>query len=222
MRRTKLYARFGKRIIMAVKAGGSTDPSFNRQLRDVIREAREANVPMANIDRAMKRGQDVNSEDFREGVFEAYGKGGAGIVITVLTDNTNRAANEVKATVGRAGLTNANPGSVTFHFKRVGAIVCPKQVSEDLAIEAAMEAEVDDVSVKEGGDGEWLVLTEPTSLMALKAALVCKAVECGETKLVFHPTTTVECSEEDFDFNMAVIEKLLDLDDVDAVHHNMG
>jgi YebC/PmpR family DNA-binding regulatory protein len=221
LRRSKVYARFGKKIIMAVKAGGSADESANLMLRDVIREARAANVPTTNIERAIKRASDSDTADFKESTFEAYGKGGAGIVITVLTDNNNRATSDVKSTITHSGLTFASPGSVMFNFKRLGALVCAQPVSEDTAIEAAMEAGVDDVEVKEG-DGGWLVLTDPKDLVPLKAALAAKGVECGEVKLVYHPTAAVECSDADAEFNEAAIERLEDLDDVDAVAHNMA
>lgn len=222
MLKAKTYARFGKKIIMAVKAGGSTDETANLQLREVVREAKQANVPNANIERAIKRGGDSSSADFKESVFEAYGKGGAGIMVTVLSDNANRASSDVKSTISRAGFTNASPGSVGFNFQRMGAIVCPKEVSEDVALEAAMEAGADDVIVKEGDeDGEWLVLTETQHLTALKTALISKGVECGETKLVFHPMNTVDCSEADEEFNLLAIHKIEDLDDVDSIAHNM-
>jgi YebC/PmpR family DNA-binding regulatory protein len=220
-KKAKLYARYGKKIIMAVKAGGP-DEGANTTLRDVIKEAKDANVPIANIDRAIKRGSENDAADFKESLFEAYGKGGAGLMITVLSDNANRASSEVKSAINKSGLTVASPGSVAFNFERMGAIVCEEEVDEDLVLEAAMEADVDDAEVVQGDDGEWLVLTDPKQTTQLKAALMAQGVKCGESALIYHPNNYVELSEEDAEINDAAIERIEALDDVDSIAHNMA
>merc|ERR1719223_1675517 len=94
-------AVYGKKIIMAVKQGGSPDPNSNRMLGDIIKQAKANSVPVDNINRAIKKASEASTGDFSESTFEAYGFGGASLVINVLSDNPNRASADVKSTVGK-------------------------------------------------------------------------------------------------------------------------
>tara|TARA_B110000971_G_C19774780_1_gene392509 strand:- start:62 stop:547 length:486 start_codon:yes stop_codon:yes gene_type:complete len=98
-RKTKTFATFGKKIIMAVKSGGSDNPDANKQLKDVISAAKKNNVPVDNIKRAIKKATEGNVGDFSESIFEAYGDGGASFIIHVLSDNANRANSDVRMVI---------------------------------------------------------------------------------------------------------------------------
>merc|ERR1712194_886153 len=115
----------GKRIIMAIKAGGSASTDSNRALAEVIKQAKSNNVPVDNINRAIKKASEANTGDFAESTFEAYGMGGASLVINVLSDNPNRASADVKSTVNKRKAKIAESGSVLFLYDRKGVIEVP-------------------------------------------------------------------------------------------------
>ncbi|CAN0243021.1 unnamed protein product, partial [Discosporangium mesarthrocarpum] len=148
-RRGKVFARMGKKIIMAVKTGGPSEES-NKLLADTLRECKTLNVPKDNIARAIKRATEGSQGDFKEAVYEAYGHGGAGLVVSALTDNPNRAVADIKVVFKKHDLKPAAQGSVLFQFSKRGRIEVEGKVDEEKVIEMAIESDVEDVEVVEG------------------------------------------------------------------------
>lgn len=223
-KKAKVNALYGKKIIMAIKSGGSPDPNANRALADVIKLAKANSVPVDNINRAIKKASEAKTGDFSESTFEAYGLGGASFVINVLTDNNNRATNDVKSTVNKRGGKMAESGSVLFMYDRRGMIeVNVAELDEEALLEAAIEAGCDDYEVMPGDEeGSTIVYTEPKEASAMNDAI--KSLGHDETKLSLAWVTKapVDCSDDDFDKNMDIIDALEELDDVDSVEHNMS
>ena len=221
--KAKLYARAGKKIIMAVKAGGP-DVNSNSQLAQCVRDAKTAGVPVANIDRAIKSGSNTDSADFKEATFEAYGFGGAGIIVNVLTDNSNRASSDVQSTIKKRNLKLASPGSVLFNFERKGKIDLEptKPLDEDELIEIALEAGADDAQLLEQDDDRISVLTDIPDLSTMQNALTDAGFVVVDANLAYVPTVTAEVDDEAMESNFAAIEALESLDDVDSVDHNMN
>ncbi|CAM9571423.1 unnamed protein product [Ectocarpus sp. 13 AM-2016] len=220
-KRGKAFARIGKKIIMAVKAGGPNEDT-NKQLSDTIKEAKHNSVPKDNIARAIKRAVDGSQGDFKEIIYEAYGHGGTGMVVTALTDNVNRAIADVKAVWKKQGLKQAAQGSVLFQFEKRGRVEVQGEVDEEQVIEAAIEAGVDDVEVVEGDhEGTSWILTTPKDLMTLTGAL-SEAGITGETGLALIPSALADVDDEAMELNLAAVEALLELEDVDTVDHNMA
>lgn len=112
----------GVRHLHSAKAGGP-DPVANVALADVLRQARDAQVPKDIIERNIKKASEANQADFQELLFEAYGPGGTGFLIECLSDNVNRSASEVRAAVTKSGGKMAEQGSVAFNFKRQGVVM---------------------------------------------------------------------------------------------------
>lgn len=224
LKKAKTNAAFGKKLIMAVKSGGSPDPSANRGLADVIKAAKAANVPVDNINRAIKKGSEGNVGDFSESTFEAYGLGGASMVINVLTDNGNRASADVKSTVNRRNGKIAEQGSVLFMYDRKGKIEVPDAVlDEEALLDVAIEANIEDFVLVEGDEeGSSVVLVEPSDCASMYDAVVGMGHAGAKMSLAYISKAPVECTEEDFDKNMEIIDALLELDDVDSVEHNMS
>jgi YebC/PmpR family DNA-binding regulatory protein len=224
-KKAKTNALYGKRIIMAVKEGGSPDPVANSALGVVIKQARANSVPNENIQRAIKKASEGSAGDFKESTFEAYGLGGASLVINVLTDNPNRAASDVRSAVNRRQGKIAESGSVLFLYERRGRVVVPSvDLDEEAVLEAAIEAGCDDYEmVVQQEDGTTALYTDPK-----EAGLMVEAVhklgftENVQMSLVYESKAPVECTEEDFEKNMQIIDALEDLDDVDSVEHNMS
>jgi len=222
-KKAKVNAYYGKKIIMAVKAGGSDDPGANVQLAKLIREAKNNNVPVNNIDRAIKRATDKDAGDFAESTFEAYGFGGASIIANVLSDNANRSNADVKVAINKNNGKLAESGSVLFMYDLRGKIEIPSVVDEEELLMAAIDNDVDDMDFLEADeDGTSIVYTDPKETGAMFEAVKSLGIEDAKMSLVHVSKAPVECTEEDFENNMVIIDALEELDDVDSVEHNMS
>lgn len=226
-KKAKVNAGFGKKIIMAVKQGGSPDPSANRQLELLIKAAKQNSVPVDNITRAIKRASEASVGDFSESTFEAYGFGGASFVVNVLSDNANRATADVRSTIGKRKGKMAESGSVLFLYDKKGRLEVENTIlDEEAVLEAAIEAgcEEMELEVEEGDDDHLMtsiVYSNPDETNLMMEALKSLGHEPKMT-LSYVSKAPVECTEEDFEKNMDIVEALEELDDVDSVEHNMS
>lgn len=152
---------------------------------------------------------------------QAYGHGGVGIIMEVLTDNVNRAVAETRAIVNKGGGKMAESGSVLFNFERKGIIVldCPGD-KEDEVFEVAADAGGDDIVPRDDGEEGFTVITEVSEFMACQRALADAGftVNADETALKMIPLAAVEVDDDLADLNDALVEKLLENEDVDAVY----
>jgi YebC/PmpR family DNA-binding regulatory protein len=223
-KKAKTNAVYGKKLIMAVKQGGSPDPKANKALADVIKGAKANSVPVDNINRAIKKASEGNVGDFKEATFEAYGFGGVSLIINVLTDNNNRATSDVRTAVNKRDGKIAESGSVLFMYDRKGMIEVQQDLDEEAVLEAAIEAGCDDYELSAGDvEGTTILYTDPSEVSMMFEALKSLGCDAGaKMSLTYVTKAPVECSDEDFDKNMDIIEALEDLDDVDSVEHNMS
>lgn len=214
----KVFSRIAKEIISAVKLGGP-DPKGNPRLRLILQKAKVANVPNDIIDRNIKKASSADQADYIEMSYELYGHGGVGLIVDIMTDNKNRIASEMRIATNKRGGTIANPGSVAFNFERRGIIQVQKDPSKEEALfHAATEAGADDFE-EEGN--LYIITTDPVKLFEVREAIGKLGIECEESSLEMVPKTTVEPDVETAKANLALIEWLEQLDDVDAVYHNM-
>lgn len=129
------------------------------------------NIPKELIERNIKKASEKGQADYQEVTYEAYGLGGAGLVIEVLTDSVNRAAAEVRMIINKqAGAKVADPGSVLFNFEKKGFIILDGG-GEDEVMEAATEAGADDIQPRKGGKKGWAVISEASSFGTVQNAL---------------------------------------------------
>ncbi len=214
----KLFSRVTKEIISAVKQGGP-DPKSNPKLRIALQKAREVNLPNENIERNIKKASSADQADFSEITYELYGYGGVGIIASVMTDNKNRAASDMRIATNKRGGTIATPGSVAFNFDRKGVIqVLKKNAAEEDLFLAATEAGAEDF---ETADDLYLITTPPDCLFQVKEKIDQMGVKCESADLEMIPKVYVECDAENLQANNALIEWIEGLEDVDAVYHNM-
>lgn len=215
----KVFSRVAKEIISAVKLGGP-DPKSNPRLRIAIQKAKDANLPNDVVDRNIKKASSADQADFTEMMYELYGHGGVGIIIDVMTDNKNRVASEMRIATNKRGGTIANPGAVAFNFDRKGVIQVDKsEGNEDDLFLAATEAGAEDFDA----EGEvYVVTTDPADLYSVKEAVAQRGFKCLDASLEMIPKVYVDCDEETMKANLALIEWLEQLDDVDVVYHNMN
>ncbi|GFH54995.1 hypothetical protein CTEN210_11471 [Chaetoceros tenuissimus] len=224
-KKAKTNALYGKKIIMCVKQGGP-DPDGNRALAELIKAAKANSVPVDNINRAIKKASEASVGDFAERTFEAYGMGGASMVINVLTDNDNRANADVRSAVGKNKGKMAEQGSVLFMYDRKGRITVPAEVDEEALLEAAIEADVEDfeLSCEDVEDGKLsTILVEPADTNnTFEAVQSMGFTEDVKMELAYVTKAPVEVTDEEFEANMKIIDALEELDDVDSVEHNMS
>lgn len=214
----KIFSRMVKEIISAVKTGGP-DPKNNPHLRLAIQKAKTANVPNENIERNIKKASSLDQENYESVMYEIYGHGGVGIIVEAMTDNKNRTASDMRIATNKKGGTIASPGSVAFNFDRKGVIQIEKQgQDEDVLFNSAIEAGAEDFEAVEEG---CMISTDSTELYAVKAKLDEMGIEFSEAAIEMIPKTLIECDDETKEKNFALIERLEECDDVDAVYHNM-
>ena len=214
----KEFTRAAKEIINSVKLGGP-DPKANNRLRLAIQKAKEVNFPSDNIEKLIKRASSADQEAYHFVQYELYAHGGVGIIVDVMTDNKNRASSEIRTATNKKGGTIAVPGAVAFNFDRKGVIT----LSKHHAVEEELFAAVTDAGAEDFQEEEdcFVILTEPTELAKVKEAIEKLGFKTDEETIAMLPKVWVEVPEEVQHQNMALIEYLEELDDVDAVYHNM-
>jgi YebC/PmpR family DNA-binding regulatory protein len=221
-RRGQLFTRLGRDIIVAVREGGSPDPNANFRLRMAIQRAREANMPMENIERSIKRASGGSGGDtLEEIVYEGYGPGGIAVLVQVMTDNRNRAAAEVRNVFNRNGGNLGENGCVDWLFESKGVIEIPLQgIDADEVALLAIDAGADDVDPVREGDTALTIYTDPQQLDAVRQALEARKLNITRAETTLVPKTTVELDEKNAQQALRLIERLEDLDDVQNVYTN--
>ena len=213
-KRGAIFTKLGNQI--AIAARGGTDPALNSSLAMAIEKAKAANMPSANIQRAIDRVADKNAAALEEITYEGYGPGGVGIIIETATDNRNRTLPEVKTALVKNGGRIADAGSVAFQFTRKG-IITVEGTGEELLLQV-LDAGAED-AVEE--DGEIIVYTELKDLASVRNALAEQGLKVKDAELRYIANTPVEIADaETAQKLMKVVDALDDLDDVVNVHTN--
>ena len=213
--RGAVFTRLGNAIALAARSGA--DPDTNFSLRLAIDKAKAANMPSANIQRALDRIKDKEAAQLQEVLYEGYGPGGVAILVEVATDNLNRTYPLVKLAFSKHGGNIAEKGAVAFQFDHKGSIRV-RATGDDLLLQA-IDAGAEDV--QEESDGESLVYTAATDLAKVRDALKAEGVEITEAELTYVPNATVAVTDKDTAGKiMRLMDALDDLDDVVNTHVN--
>ncbi len=218
-KRGKEFAKLSRAITVAAKEGGG-DPDHNAALVQAIQKAKDANMPNDNIDRAIKKGTGAGSdaETYQHLTYEGYGPNGVAVYITVLTDNKNRSAADVRHIFDRAGGKLGTDGSVSWIFERKGVIyVDAGAFSEDEVMMAAIDAGAEDV-VAEGDSIE--IRTDPGQFMAVREGLETAGIGFTSAELTMIPKTTIALDEADARKTLRLLDALEDHDDIQEVFAN--
>ncbi len=200
----------------AAREGGG-DPTMNISLANAIAKAKAASMPNDNIDRAVKRGSGESGDavSYEETWYEGYGPGGIAIYIHVLTDNRNRAASDVRATMTRNNGNLGEPGSVGYLFNQRGLIIA--RGDEETVLLVALEAGADDV--REAGD-TFEIEMSPSGLSDVREALEEAGVAVESADVTQLPTTSIAVDADGAGKIFRLIDALEDLDDVQEVYAN--
>jgi UPF0082 protein mflv_3828 len=212
-KRGAAFTKIANQIAIAARSGG--DPSMNPTLAMVLEKARKANMPKANIERAIARATDKSTAAMIEETYEAYGPAGIGIIIEVATDNKNRTIPEVRNVLSKNGGRMADPGSVMFQFAHKGVIEITEKGEE--ALMTALDCGAEDAN--EGEDGIEII-TEATDLMKVRQALIDAGLSVDNAELRYIANTSVPVSEDDAEKVDKLLNAIDDLDDVTNVFTN--
>jgi YebC/PmpR family DNA-binding regulatory protein len=216
-KRSKLFSKLSRDITLAAKQG-LPDPTANARLRLAIASARAESMPKDNIERAIKKAQGNETDNYEEIRYEGFGPGGIGVIVEVLTDNRNRAASSVRTLFGKNGGNMGESGSVSFMFDRLGQITYPASAgSEDAVMEAAIEAGAQDV---ESDEESHVIYTAFEDLSAVAEALEGVLGAPKGTEIVWKPKTLTPVSSDDATSLFKLIGALDDDDDVQTVFTN--
>lgn len=215
--RSKLFSKLAKEITVAAKMG-DPDPEKNPRLRLAVKEAKASSVPKDVIERAIRKSQGGDADNYDEIRYEGYGPGGVAMIVEVMTDNRNRTAGNVRSLFGKHGGNMGETGAVSFMFDRKGQILYPADTgSEDAVLEAALEAGAEDVESSHDGHA---IYTEPTELAGVSAALEETLGEAESVRLIWKPQTLTPVDEDTAGTLMKMIAALEDDDDVQGVTAN--
>ena len=215
--RAKLFSKLAREITVAAKAG-TPDPSMNAKLRLAIINARAENMPKDNIERAVKKGAGLDTENYDEVRYEGYGPGGVAVIVETLTDNRNRTAPAIRSYFTKAGGALGESNSVAFMFTRLGEIVYrPDAGDADAVLEAAIEAGADDVVSDESGH---LISCEFGAIGEVSKALEAALGPATSVKIVWKPSTSASLDEEKAASMLKLIDALEEDDDVQNVFSN--
>ena len=215
--RSKLFSKLSKEITVAAKMG-DPDPDKNPRLRLAVREARANSMPRDNIDRAIKKSQTGDGENYENIRYEGYGPGGIAVIVEALTDNRNRTASNVRSLFSKSGGNLGETGSVSFMFDRMGQIEYPASVGDaDAVMEAAIEAGAEDV---ESGEEAHIIYCADTDFGDVTSALEAALGEPESAKLVWRPQNTNPVNEDQGRSLMKLLDALDDDDDVQTVYAN--
>lgn len=217
-KRGAVFTKLGNQI--AIAARGGADPSLNSSLALAIEKAKSANMPMANIQRAIDRVSDKSAAQLEEVVYEGYGQGGTAIIVEAATDNKNRTYPEVRHAFSKNGGNMAEPGSVMFQFTRRGVITVAigPNADADEALLLALDAGAEDAIVE---DGEIIVYTDMKNLHNVRQGLIESGLEVKSAELSYVPNATVAIDDQETAGKILKLMDALDeLDDVTNVYSN--
>jgi len=213
-KRGAVFTKIGNQIAIAARSGA--DPAMNSALALAIEKAKQANMPVANIQRAIDRVSDKSAAALEEATYEAMGPGGVGIIIETATDNKNRTFPEVRTALTKNGGRIADAGSVMFQFTRKGVITVAA-TGED-ALLTVLDAGAEDANEE---DDEIVVYTDQKDLAKARTAIIDAGLEVTGAELQYVANNSIPITEQEVaDKVLKVLDALDDLDDVTNVHTN--
>ena len=219
-KRSQIFTKIAREMIVAVKQGGSGDPNNNSRLATVIAKAKAANMPNDNIKRTIDKALGSgNADNYENVVYEGYGPCGVAVIVEALTDNRNRTAPEVRHYFDKYGGNLGATGCVSWSFDRKGVIVIEREdLDEDTVMMDALDAGADDMQADEDC---FEITTSPEAFGDVLAKLEEKGYTFASAGVDMVPQNYVKLEKEE---DMKNMEKLIDMleenDDVQNVYHN--
>lgn len=219
-KRGKVFTKIIREITVAARGGGG-DENSNTRLRAVLQNARSANLPMATIERAIRRGTgEEEGSVYEEVLYEGYGSGGIAVMVETLTDNRNRTVSEIRFAFAKNNGNLGESGSVAWMFEQKGVLEVAKDlIGEDDLLMAIMDAGAEDI---QDGDEIHEVISPVADFETVKKALEEKSIEFSQASLAWIPKSDniLEVQGDQAEKIIRMLEALEDLDDVQKVYSN--
>lgn len=216
--RGRVFTRIIKEITIAARNGGG-DEAANPRLRKAIQDAKAANMPANNIERAIKKGTgELEGVSYEEATYEGYAPGGAALIVDVVTDNKNRTVADIRHIFSKHGGNMGESGSVAWMFEKKGIFtVTTEGKSEDDLLEIVLECGAEDLKFdSESSD----ILSAPSDFDAVKAALEAKGLKIEKAETGMYPKNTIKIEAKDAAQLLRFMDAIEDHDDVQHVYSN--
>ena len=219
-KRGKIFTKIIKEITVAARLSGG-DLEANPRLRRAVSNARSNNMPQDNIFRAIKKGTgELEGVNYEEMIYEAYGPIGIAIYMEVITDNKNRTVSELRHILNKNNGSLAEPGSVSWMFKRVGMIILVSSLpDENTLLNDILESGANDFEIN---DNEAYVSTEQSELMVVKENLEIRGYNIKSSELIMSPNSLQSVDIENADKVLNLMEIIDNHDDVNQVYSNFS
>ena len=216
--RGKIFTKLIKEITVAAREGGG-DKDSNPRLRSAIQSAKDANMPVANIEKAIKRGTgELPGVNYESCTFEGYAKGGVAVLVESLTDNRNRTTAEVRHIFTKFGGHLGEPNSVSYLFESKGVIVINEEdADEDKVYEIALENGAEDVKLE---SGQYEIVSPPDSFEELRERIAGAELAYQVAEISLQPKTVVNLDLDTAKSVIKLVSELEDNDDVQRVSAN--
>jgi YebC/PmpR family DNA-binding regulatory protein len=217
-KRGKIFTRLIKELSVAARHGGG-DPGMNPRLRTIIADAKAANMPRENIERAIRRGTgEEPGVSYEEITYEGYGPGGVALMIESVTDNKNRTVGEIRHMLGKYNGNLAAENSVAWMFTRKGQVLVEKdKADEEKLLNVVLEAGGDDMN----DDGDtWEIMCAPEAFEAVRDAVKALGIEPASAQVAMVPQNYIKLEGSDARTMLKLMEMLDDHDDVQRVWAN--
>ena len=221
-KRGKVFTKIAREIIVAVKEGGSGDPTKNSRLAAAIAKAKAANMPNDSIKRTIERAAGAGSGDNYERVtYEGYGPRGVAVIVEAMTDNRNRIAAEVRLNFDKYGGNLGTSGCVSWSFERKGVIIIDNEggkLNDESVLNDALEAGADDIEID---DDVFVVYTTPDGFSTVSGVLESTGYVFLSAQIEMVPQSYVNLNDPVDVKNMSkMLELMEDNDDIQDVWHN--
>ena len=217
----KAFTKIGREIVMAVKTGGP-NPDSNPRLRMIIQNAKAVNMPKTNVEGAIKRASEKDTSNYEEVIYEGYAPHGAPVLVECTTNNPTRTVASVRMYFSRANGSMGTNGSVSFMFERKALfkIEAGNFNKDDLELEL-IDFGLEDINYDEEHK-QYVIQTAFTDYGKMQSALEERKINVIESSKIYAPTTTKELPPEQEAEVIAMIEKMEEDDDIEAVYHNLA
>ncbi len=216
--RGRVFTRIIKEITIAARSGGG-DEAANPRLRKAIQDAKAANMPANNIERAIKKGTgELEGVSYEEVTYEGYAPGGVALIVDIVTDNKNRAVADIRHLFSKHGGNMGESGSVSWMFEKKGIFtVASEGKSEDDLLEVVLECGAEDLKYDpESSD----ILSAPADFDAVKSALESKSLKIEKAEIGMYPKNTIKIEAKDAAQLLRFMDAIEDHDDVQHVYSN--
>ncbi|MEW6526861.1 MAG: YebC/PmpR family DNA-binding transcriptional regulator [Spirochaetota bacterium] len=214
----KVFTKLIREITVAARVGGD-DLNSNPRLRTAVLKARENNMPMDNIERAIKKGTGaLEGSTYEEVRYEGYGPGGVAIMVECMTDNKNRTTPEIRTIFSKNGGNLGETGCVAYLFDKKGVInIDANATTEDKVMEILLDYDVEDIKTE---DNTIVVYTAPEKFNDILEVIRSNNLPTLNSEITYVPQTTVHLEGQKASQCLRLIEALEDHDDVQSVHAN--